>query len=361
MTGPRWVRRVELAVLVLVVLVLVGQVLATSAPFAPSIEVEQSLGLAPGLTVKAVTTISSNFAAHLQLTGLGFPGAAAVPTIDYYFDARYPVENSTMANWYGLPQHLLSVASARHRPISIDRLGASALADLLLQPPRAGSILVLASGVLPAPVYSANRNLLLPWIRAGGVVVWIGAPIGAYTGEPIDPLESPAQAQPVPGGEGQFLNATDLSPGATLLATPSPIATGLDVDYPYGLSEGLLNTTRVEQQGGQVLGFEEGGATNLARIPLGKGALVDVASPVVDLPRLAPALLNLIETRTVLGRVDLLGTLAVIVAPGSRPTTTQSWPLPTALADSQNATVCAFAVETDYLAPLGAMTCTPIY
>jgi len=361
MTYSRWVRRVEIAVLVLVAAVVVGQVLATSAPFAPSIEVEQSLTLVPGPTVRAVTTLSSNFAAHLQLTGLGFPGSARTPTIDYYFDARYPVENSTMANWYGLPQHFLSLASARHWSITIDRMGAQSLANLLARPPPADTILLLASGVLPSTVYSGSRNLLLPWIQAGGTVVWVGAPIGAYTGDPVDPLEPPNQAQPIPGGEGQFLNSTWLAPGATVLSTPSPIATGLDVDYPYGLSAGLLNISQVERIGGQVLGFEQDGATNLARIPIGRGTLVDVASPVVDLPRLAPALLNLIETRTVLGPVDLLGTLAVTVSAGSSRSTTQAWPLPATLADSPNATVCAFAVETDYLAPLAATTCTLIY
>ncbi|MHB1435320.1 MAG: hypothetical protein ACYCPN_05345 [Thermoplasmata archaeon] len=361
MTSARWVRRVELAVLALVVAVIVGQVIATAAPFGPSITVEQSLRLIPGPTVRAVTRVSSNFAAHLQLTGLGFLGSVAVPTIDYYFDARYPVENSSMANWYGLPQHLESLASARHRPLAIDRVDASALASLLAQAPATGSILLCASGVLPSTVYSATQNRLLPWIRAGGIVVWIGAPIGAYTGTPVDPLQSPAQAQAVPGGEGQFLNASWLSPGATLLSTPSPIATGLNVAYPYGLAGGLLNASRVDRLGGQVLGYKTGGATNLARIPLGRGELVDVAAPVVDLPRLAPALLNLIETRAVLGPFDLLGSLAVSIAPGSHPTLTQDWPLPPPLAQSQNATVCAFAVETDYLAPLAATTCAPIF
>ncbi len=361
MTRLRWVRRVELAVLALVVAVIVGQVIASSAPFAPSIGIEQSLGLVPGPTVRAVTRISSNFPAQLQLTGLGLLGSAGVPSIDYYFDARYPVENSSMANWYGLPQHLESLASARHQPLTIDRIDASALAGLLARPPSAGSILLFASGVLPSTVYSATQNRLLPWIRAGGVVVWVGAPIGAYTGEPVDPLRSPAQAQAVPGGEAQFLNATWRAPGATLLPTPGPIATALNVAYPYGLSAGLLNGSAIVRLGGEILGYEAAGATNLARIPIGHGELVDGAAPVVDLPRLAPALLNLIETRAILGPVDLLGTLAVPILPGSQPTVTQDWALPAPLAQSQDATVCAWAVETDYLAPLAALTCAPIY
>jgi hypothetical protein len=360
MTASPRVRAVEAVVVVLVIAVVVGQLLATTPPVAPSISVNQSVEVAPGATIRALTTIASNFPAHLMLSGLGFAHGQGPTTIDYYYDSGYPVQNSTMANWYGLPQHLEALASARHLPLTIQRIDAAGLAQLLIEPPASSTILVLASGVLPSNVDTPTHDALLSWIRAGGTAFWAGALPGEFRGNPIDPTGPPDQAQEVPHGSEGFLNASWLMPGPNVLSTPGEDALALGVSYPFALPDALLNVSAIDGIGGEALGYVEGGGTNLARIPLGNGTLIDLDAPVLNLARLAPTLLNLLESGAVQGSFDLLGSLPVTVAAGATVSEVQNWPIPANLLVDSHATVCAFAYETDYLAPLASTTCLAI-
>ena len=134
---------------------------------------------------------------------------STVRTIYYFYDPDYPTSFSNLNSWYGVPQYLNIVSSNRDLSLSIVVLDATELASLLTNPATAvGSLLVFASGAFPSTVYTASNNLVLPWLQAGGRLVWIGDAIGYYSAQAGQPL-SGGDNNPGLNGTESFLGLHD--------------------------------------------------------------------------------------------------------------------------------------------------------
>lgn len=195
------------------------------------------------------------------------------------------------------------------RVIDADGL-ATLLRDVGRAPHRA---VVLATGTLPAPVWSTKANLLAPWIGAGGTVIWAGDPPGLFSVQPGPGIvKEPAVIVPKPGrqliettyfgcgappnaGAFKVVHPTVLYPGVQLMApqesavllalpfalpatqppgsggcaatVPTRLASALEISYPSISSSPTL--AEVHSIGGLALGYVARHRTSVAWLPAG--------------------------------------------------------------------------------------------
>lgn len=117
-----------------------------------------------------------------------------------YRDDRYPTAASSPSDLSELEDDLkANLGAPSGRAITtMDAQGlARTLRDTAAAPAR---VIVAATGTLPQSVWSQTVDLVTPWIRAGGILVWAGATPGLYSVGPAPSLaKSPAVTVPLRG------------------------------------------------------------------------------------------------------------------------------------------------------------------
>jgi len=117
----------------------------------------------------------------------------AVPVADtrpkniaVYMDPAYPVLGTDQRTAKGIFDHLHAELKLQRYPGRVGLIDAAAFARKLRDirsAPR--TIIVAMTGMFPAAVFSTTTDLVSRWVEAGGVLVWGGTPIGAWSAPPI--------------------------------------------------------------------------------------------------------------------------------------------------------------------------------
>ncbi len=354
------VRGLEATVVVLIVLLLLAELLVYYSPAQPSIANQERLSVESNSTVLVHSELRATFAAHASAVDFARSTNGSFPVIYYYFDPTYPMSYSDLQDWYGLTQHLTVVAGARGYSLHLQLVNAAQLIGLLQDPASVGDLLIMASGILPATIYTGQTNLLKPWLQSGGTLLWLGAQIGFYSGMGGTTSATPGPGTPGRNGTAQFLNLSWLGGNTTLYDGSSPLASDFAFQYPYGIPRVALNASAVANSGGIVLGPVEAGFTNFAEVRVGKGALVDLAAPPYDVVRLSISLVNLLQAGVLVDPPILLDNQTMTLAPAV-PFVTNRWvTFPASLTTLLSAEFCRFTAQIDYLATFASTSCLPI-
>lgn len=328
--------------------------------------------LGPSVTYRATISYSSaqireeiqvwsRYAADIgrgdYLMGSGPP----ISTIYYYYDHAYPTSFSDDLYWFGLSQLIVQLATERGMPISVVLLTAPELRQFLQQPPPSGSLLVMASGVLPETVFGPGLNEPIQWLREGGVMVWAGDVIGAYSGAPAQNGGPPVTVPVGLSGIAQFLNLSYLGSGGLLYQNQSTYSSTFDFVYSLGLpGQDEFDVGGVDASGGTALGPQASGYTNLAVIPEGSGRLIDFAGPLWDLNAFVQTMMNGIQSGAFLFPLHILGNQTVPLPAGQNLDFLVTYTvLPSAENDSLTR-FCSFAFESGQFAQFTQLSCTSL-
>lgn len=155
-----------------------------------------------------------------------------------------------------------------------------------------GILVVVEYGILPSTIFSNTTDLLGPWIRGGGTLIWAGGPLGYYNGTVGSPPGRWVPSGPAWNGQVRLVGFPLTDPpvaappgwpavplgGPVMGSIPSPLAQGLALGYNgtiYG-----ANVSQLVSHGGLSMGFLSGtdpnaiGArTSIAFLRVGLGAI----------------------------------------------------------------------------------------
>ena len=241
--------------------------------------------------------------------------------VTVYLDPVYPMSGSDLRTTQGIYDHLSAELDIRRYPEPVSTTDAAGLAALLSNVNAAPfNAIVVTTGVFPFNVFSRSVDLVTPWVRAGGLLVWGGAPIGYYSGHPglaLDPSDAGTNLRDL----GPSLL---LGPQTTVLhyvpgreaPVSTTIATALGLEY-RGTSAGIRSAD-VGSRGATLLGWADGSFSSITYFPTGKGGLLVFGGDVFDEVILAHDL-----TLTLMSHV-LDASSALAYQDVYRPSTTQS-------------------------------------
>jgi hypothetical protein len=279
---------------------LIGIIVVEFLVYSPPIRgLENSLTVSGSVRQSAQSTtvrLAISGASDQDLRVVAFPltdKTVREPSVFVYADASFPVAGVAPLVAQGIPDHVGGELLAHHYAGSFARVTATGMADMFRDTGRAGDrVVVVMTGVLPAPVFSPKVDLVSPWVQAGGIVVWGGGTIGFWSGV-----------------RGQTLSANDavgeagterlLGPGVVRYPTTfgrlgtsqSSFGSALDVAYRFA-SAGVLRDP-VLARGGIALGWYSGPFSSVTYVPRGQGGylifggeILDEASASVDLTRI---------------------------------------------------------------------------
>ncbi|HTT26173.1 MAG TPA: hypothetical protein VMH90_04335, partial [Thermoplasmata archaeon] len=361
MNPKRVARILQAIVLAFLVAALVSEALLYLPPLQAKVEASVAWTPLGNGSWSGTVHVDSTFAGDFSTVALERPTAARSDRIYFYFDANYPISFSDLPDWFGLSQHLVSVALARGLPMDLQVVNTSQMVRILEDPTTTGSTVVFASGILPAPIFSPTQDLIGPWMRAGGLVIWAGDQIGAYSGSPHATFGCGMNDTLGQAGTARLINVSWLenfgswcppSQFYNLILFENTTALGLsfDVVYPYTLPGRSFAITKLETGGGLALGGIWENTTNVAYLPEGQGGLLDFASPVSDPIRLSISIDNLWESGTLYRNARIVDEHPFSLVAGGSSQYVANFPPPVA-----GFTPCLFTVQTDYPAPFAAI------
>lgn len=345
-------------IVVFLVVLLVAEILiyvpSTSGTLSVSVELTEV-----GESLTANISAYSSYAAHVAVT-LYYTSRPSMPLNIYvYYDGAYPYSFSDKTNWFGVSQHLQAVGEARGIPVTVQVLNATRLASFLETPPTVNEVLLVQSGVLPDTVFTKSLNLVSPWVKEGGILVWSGDRIGVYSGVPGVPLEYPSPANPGNNGTAEFLNLSLLGGTNTSYPISSTNARDLGINFTSAIPGDTLNLAGLSGIGGTVLGNVESGFTNLASLPLGNGTIIYFGGATADASLLAQYIFSLLQSGAYSFAFEPFDYLPITLSPGVHQHLRISETLPqvpVGFPPSQ-VSVCSFAFQTDYQGLFARTTC----
>jgi hypothetical protein len=116
------------------------------------------------------------FEMNLTASLLRIDNPRNISRIAVYYDADYPMY-AELARILGFRVHLESELKNRGLSYEVSIINASQFVDVLLRN-ETDCILVVATSVLPAVVFSRIVNRITPWLQAGGRMIWMGFSFG---------------------------------------------------------------------------------------------------------------------------------------------------------------------------------------
>lgn len=79
----------------------------------------------------------------------------------------------------GVQSHLLAEFQQKNVMVDVKMIHSSQLPDILDDP---DSVVIMTTGVLPDTVYSKATDMVSPWLKSGGTLIWAGDGFGYYYG-----------------------------------------------------------------------------------------------------------------------------------------------------------------------------------
>ncbi len=202
-----------------------------------------------------------------------------------YYDQKFPTLGNDARGWTGVLDHLPAELRLRGYLGRIQTVDASGLQKAMVQDPQ--SVIVVPSGVFPSTVQNATESLVRPWLRSGGVLVWMGGPFGFYStplARTLDPLTT-NMSTAIAAQEnilGYRLTEPPLLGPSRIATISTTFSTALSLSYSdvwVAPTIGLLSSI-----GGLNVGFVQS-ETNVSRsslsiIPVGAGKIILFGGPV---------------------------------------------------------------------------------
>jgi hypothetical protein len=326
----------------------------------PSVTYQADISYA-NAQVREQIVASSRYAADIGRADYLIDGDPSISTVYFYYDQTYPASYSTDAYWFGLSQLIVQLAAERGMTVHVVLLNAVELENYFQEPPATGSILVMASGVLPDTVFGPGLNDAIKWLRAGGVMIWAGDAIGAYSGSPSTDGNPPGLNPMGQGGIAQFLNLSYLGSGGTVYQNQSVYSSAFSFLYSLSLDSGVqFNVAGITADGGVALGPLAGNYTNLAAIPEGAGRLIDFSGPLWDLNALVQTLMNGIQSGAFLFSLRILGNSTVHLQANQQATVSVMYEVPQPNGNGSLPRFCSFAFQTGTFAQFTQLSCTSL-
>jgi len=359
MTGRTSIERFFRVVLVVfLVVIVIAEILIYAPPAQARISSSLNVDEASNGTFVGSYDVSSTFEAHVNVSLTVSNSVQRSWPIYLYYDSAYPSSWSSPVWSFGLMPHLDAVLAARGLPADVILLDATQLAGFLRSPSTSDSVLVMPTGVIPNTVYNGSMNLLSPWVRAGGTLVWFGDTIGYYSGQPNTPLTYPSPLNPGDPGVSQFVNPSIFGSGSPLYLNASAASQAYNFAYDFGIVGQGLSLRVIQQLGGEVLGGIDGDYTNAARIPLGAGTIDYFAIPLEhEITPLSTSLVNMLQSGVLTGPYQPVGLSSVFVAAGTSSSGAVYAQLPALPWINASTHVCALLYQSDLLAVYGNLVC----
>lgn len=239
--------------------------------------------------------------ANAPLNVLITPTPERVRSVYVYDDPAYPSSGSSAFAVVGVAVHLPIDLAAVGVRVPVHVIDAVRLATVLSDVNGApGTVVVDPAGTLPKPVWAPGTDLVAPFLKAGGTLVWGGDLPGYYSvgqAPSMDAYPSPAGKPNVRCGRIGASPGPPLA-GAVTVMGPAGVAQLLGLPHLLGMSWGwgctalrpsaaaralalasvavhggpLVSTLRTI--GGAALGYEVLGRTSIAWIPRGNGGIL---------------------------------------------------------------------------------------
>jgi hypothetical protein len=236
----------------------------------------------------------------LTVSVLSVAHPVRVTRVVIYSDASYPDSGSSQFQVQGVVDHLPVDLRQDGLRVPVEVVDAARLRQMLSPRASRGTVVVVASGTLPDTVWSNGVDQVIPFLRAGGTLVFGGDVPGYYSVGPSPfmtayaanaqlprfgcgpqaPTPHPPLARDVTSmgeaGVKHLMGSSVLTPtswGWTCVATKeSPVARSLGL-----LSQSVhagANVRRLQAVGGEALGFDVSGDTSIAWVPRGNGGVL---------------------------------------------------------------------------------------
>ena len=328
-------RLLEGGIVVTLVGLLVGELLIYAPPIqrqaqAGSLEVMVQRGAASsrsgGLQVKVTYGASDQ---ELRLVAFPVSGPVMTRSIFVFDDARYPTAGVNSTSVQGVFDHLKGELSIRRYSEPILPVTVEGLSDVLRATDRAtGRAVLVMTGAFPAEVLSQAVDLVSPWVRAGGLLVWGGGAIGYYAGIRGQPLLAIASGLSLrEKGPEQLLGKGMIRfpwIPQRIADTPSQIGAALDIRYQFA-SAGVVSRAALAQ-GGQILGSTVGPFSSVTYLPRGHGGYLLFGGEILDEASVAQDLSQLLLSNVLYAK----GPVAVkqVHLHDLAPSSVVSWDLP---------------------------------
>lgn len=332
-----------LATGVLLVVSVAGALVVAATPGSSAVDLRiqrSAHAIAVAVAVKPGPTLD-----QLRLAALPVPSAAVPRRVAIYVDPAYPVSGSTAAAVSSIASALTNALRLRGFRGTVREVNAEGL-RAVLQNGKAARVtaVVDTSGVLPHPVFGPHRDLVGPWLRAGGTLYWGGEAIGATYGVPAHGDHLPKARRLGHGGIKRFfppnlLGHLDVHWSAG--SEPSEVARAIGLSYVlngHGLRVAGPDVPPAARAGGPgaatfpgaigpanltpgeltPLGWIGHGLASIAAVPEGFGHLVVLGGSVDDERDVSPdlALLILSGAAQVSGPIRFTDVAAAVVHHG---------------------------------------------
>jgi len=135
------------------------------------------------------------------------------------------------------------------------------------------SILIVPTGAFPNNIYSIYHNLVKPWVKKGGILIWTTSCFGYYSAFKKDSLLRNS-LHPQKLGEIYFwgTNIINYQSRYEKGIFKSKIGAILSLEYPF-LYRGV-NIKKEKLLNGKTLGYIQNSTTSVGVIPLGEGKII---------------------------------------------------------------------------------------
>jgi len=277
------------------------------------------------------------------------PAGLGYRTVFVYYDGAYPTASVNPLASQGVIDNLAGELLIRHYPRSVFPMSAATLVDILRRTTDASSEAIVAmTGVMPSNTFSRGVDLLTPWVRAGGLLIWGGATIGYYSGVEGRSLATiPAKNGPSLGESGieQILGKGIVAyPWASqrVATNRSDAASAFGLTYQFA-SAGIKSGAALAR-GGKVLGWYTDQYSSVTFLPVARGGYLIFGGEVLDAALISRDIAQLLASGVQYGS----GQIAArdIRLSDLRETAVVRWPLPFG-ASTSGVTFIAFDPRPD--------------
>ncbi len=260
---------------------------ATTSQFRPA-QIDSRVNGGTLLTQDSFIASAGNLPLHLNLVAAPVSSLSTDRPVYIYFDNGYQSLGNDPRGWTGVVDHLPAELRLRGYSGPVRIVNATLLRQVMTQ--NSNSTIVIPSGAFPSNVENATVDLVGPWLRSGGTLVWMGGAFGFYVAhqpQVIDQLEggiaegTSAETRIL----GYRLVTTTLPGTARIASVPTSFSQALNLTYAdvwVAPTMGLLRSV-----GGVAMGYVQNSSdtarSSISLIPAGAGKIFLLGGPVTSL------------------------------------------------------------------------------
>jgi hypothetical protein len=200
-----------------------------------------------------------------------------------FYDTDYPTVGTDWILSAMLQGHLKAELYLREYSDDVKLANAEELEGLMSM--NKSAIVIMASGAFPSCIFSKEKNLVLPWIESGGILVWLGYYIGYYVvekgmkGEQVtyNMSQNLRENGSTQLGLKNFFGYYALEDNPKVAEYSSDVSRAIDTTYALIQQAPLLHM--VMGDGGIALGMIGGESptevrSSISMVPMGKGKII---------------------------------------------------------------------------------------